>query len=355
MNNINNVLGNQLILPSLEEIINIDQFKQLTPNEIKLSGTNRVIFLQEEINKKIKETLGPISGVNIYVTGSDGRMESGINLEGSFGSDFILYFDNISEDDKTAVISILDNIEKGKDNINFLEIKNIDNIALYEGGHSQNQNSKNLFFPSRFIDSNTLFGESGFYDILVKKFIESVKTGIGLKHIRSGGTWTSKIKIHKNISETGKGNRQGKEITHFDLNEGIINFQESRTGGIPTLGIKMGSIRYLQYKLIYLILKLIENNKIDAQNFGNIGSFTADKIDFVRNFIDGLDEGKIRDLTEAYYYFLKIHFLLQKQFKEIDKGSVKIELNSNQKEEFKDVLFTFNSLVKGLTIRQNLT
>ena len=62
------------------------------------------------------------------------------------------------------------------------------------------------------------------------------------------------------------------------------------------------------------------------------------------------NEAYLNDLVHAYYYFLRIHHILQKKYKSVPQTMIRLHFDEYERQEFIDTLRLFNARVEQLTV-----
>jgi hypothetical protein len=140
---------------------------------------------------------------------------------------------------------------------------------------------------------------------------------------------------------------KGKNFEHFNRDKKEIYYQ--KTPEVET-GVKMGPLRYVQYKLAYLIVQLIRNHKISYNDFKTLEWFIHKKIEFLRNYVKWwMSEAIIQDLSLIYYTFLRIHHTCQKEYKNVEWMYI-YQLKNDEEKILKEMLIRLHKILSELTV-----
>lgn len=216
------------------------------------------------------------------MVGSDARLERGIG---------------------SPIELILLKKEKPKENV-FKEIKRqyfeINEIKTIDDTVFQFVNNKKLF-PTRAIDSRYCGGDYSFYPRYKEKMLYELKEN--WKTLKED--LKNKIRNYKKIMLTGKNKFKGKEIIHYDLEEGVTYCNKENF----ELSFKIGPLRYIQTKIAYETLKyfkekpsLLEAIKIPRNIIHRIEYFKP--ISKKNNF-------ELDEVEDDYKYFLNLYHLCE--------------------------------------------
>lgn len=293
-------------------------------------------LLQQELHR---------SNTLILTTWSDGRME---NIRSASWVEVMLYLFN----DSHTPQSIECIIQK------WLRVFNTDSVSLklfwsrriniehkssnntVDSEYSQN----NVFFPTRFMDSYKLYGGNARYERLKSEFFDA------LLHVDKGQRKSRKSRIayHKGISHNGVWNRKWKSVQHFSVEDGTVMYWKE---GLMEFGVKHWPLRYLQYTAMGELIDLIRTNRITKGELAHLGWYIQDKVEFLRNFCKEINnESDLNDLITTYYYFLRIHHIIQKTYKNVPQQILHLHFSEQEKREFGEVLSLFNALVDKLRV-----
>ncbi|MEF2175472.1 MAG: hypothetical protein V3575_03275, partial [Candidatus Absconditabacteria bacterium] len=213
----------------------------------------------------------------------------------------------------------------------------VDNILFYNG-------DKTLFFQTIMYDSILVYGNEIIYKAIKNYILELIKA----TPIITIERWKHRVRTHKKISLSGIGRRKNQDLKHFDVNEGKVFYEKSLE--IET-GVKIGPMRYVQYKTALLITNAIRKEKISIQEAENLPKFMGDRIEFLRNISSGLEnENDIKDLINSYYYFVKLHHFLQKEYKKSPINTLEYELEGDEKAIFNEYLICLNKKMSRIQL-----
>jgi hypothetical protein len=139
-------------------------------------------------------------------------------------------------------------------------------------------------------------------------------------------------------------------IRHFDFEKKEIYYKKSPE--IET-GIKMGPLRYVQYKLCSIICNLLRNDKIWYEEFQNLEWFMQNKIDFIRPYVKGLGEDRdVADLSLIYYTCLQIHHVCQKRYKQVTWSDPFVfHLDSDENKTLQEMLISLNKIMEQISLK----
>lgn len=237
------------------------------------------------------------------MVGSDARLEKGIG---------------------SSIELILLKKEKPKEN-GFKEIKKqyfeINEIKTIDDNVFQFVNNKK-FFPTRAIDSRYCGGDYNLYSIYKEKMLYEIKED--WKNLKED--LRNKIRNYKKIMLTGKNKFKGKEIIHYDLEEGTTYCNKESF----ELSFKIGPLRYIQTKIAYETLRyfkekpnLLEAIKIPRNIIHRIEYFKP--MSKKNNF-------ELDELEDDYKYFLNIYHLCEISYIKNKRNS---QENPASKQDFK--------------------
>lgn len=213
----------------------------------------------------------------------------------------------------------------------------VDNLLFYEW-------NKNLFFPTRIYDSILVYGNEIIYKAIKNYILELIKA----TPKNTMESWRSRVRTHKKISFSGEWKRKNQDQKHFNINEWKVFYEKSFE--IETW-VKIWPMRYVQYKTALLITNAIRKEKISIQEAENLPKFMWDRIEFLRNITSGLEnENDIKDLINSYYYFVKLHHFLQKEYKKSPKNTLEYEIEWDQKTIFNEYLICLNKIMSGIQL-----
>lgn len=331
--------------------------------EISMSGYNGMSFVKKQrkrgekrlaqISQRVHEQIHhellqkelPRSSTLILTTGSDGRME---NIRSASWVEVMLYLFN----DSHLPHSIESVIQRwlqtfnadsvslklfGTKRIN-LEFKSPNNTVDSE--YSQNQ----VFFPTRFMDSHKIYGSNARYDKLKGEFYNAL---VGV-HKSQRKSWRSRTTYHKNISLSGVWNRKWEPVQHFNAEDGVVVYGKKDS---LEFGVKHGPLRYMQYTLMGELIELVRTGRITKGELAHLGWYVQDKVDLLRNFCKAINnERDFNDLIATYYYFLRIHHIIQKKYKSVPQQIIQLHFSDQEKKEFKEVLELFNGLISKMQV-----
>lgn len=332
-----------------EDSLSLKNFKQEKFIEkLKKRGQKRLERMMQYVHNQLYHDLElgfHKQNTLILTTWSDGRRE---NIRDASGVEIMLYVFNQSHNPYSIGNIVNESLEQfnihsvapklfGTKKV-LIEHKSGDNAIDSE--YMENP----AFFPTRFLDSYKLYGGNARYEYLKNRYFEGLST-IDKKQRKSR---KSRIRYHKNISFDGIGNRKGKPIEHFSPEQGYITYGKEWT---LEYGIKHWPLRYLQYQIMQIIIDLVRNWSLGRTDLTNIHWFVKDKIEFLRNF-DTMptNEAYLNDLVHAYYYFLRIHHILQKKYKSVPQTMIRLHFDEYERQEFIDTLRLFNARVEQLTV-----
>jgi len=288
--------------------------------------------------------------VVLLVTGSDWRKENRPNTSSVemiayiYGNNYSLrpLLQNIAKDIGTVFmwynrLSLAKKIY-GSNKVE-VEPKNFKDVWYFEDPYG----SYRTIFPTRFMDGTMIYWSENLYKNLYDSFAEDLQTATA----RTLKPFKSRIKYAEDISTLKERLFKGKEVQHFDFDRKEIYYQ--KTPEVET-GVKMWPLRYVQYKLAYLIIQLIKTNKINYLEFKELEGFIHKKIEFLRDYVKGgMPEAVVQDLSLIYYTFLKIHHICQKEYKNVEWVYI-YQLFDDETKMLKEMLDKLNWLLKDLSV-----
>jgi len=269
---------------------------------------NKLYNCIEDRIKGIKDL--NLENIVIGVTGSDGRLES----YRSETDIVILSKEKITKELNQEILKELKPL--------LIEIKTIEQKLSYYS------NDPKRIFPTRMIDFLVLNSDTcnECYDYFMEKFVEEV---INDKNIRK--SVSERLKEYSNINKTGKQRWKGREIEHYNSEEGLFYYDEKID--CIKAGPKYGPLRTIQF---YIAKKIMEAENKDVENkkdfykrlFYILPRTTIERIDFLR-------EQKILDLSKEsagylkdnYNYFLMLYHKLQEMYF-INKDLISIKVHN---------------------------
>jgi hypothetical protein len=280
---------------------------------------NKIESRIKEINKKLN-----LENIVIGVTGSDGRLES----YRSETDIVILSKESISDELNKEILKELRPL--------LIEIKTIEQTLSYYS------NNPKIIYPTRMIDFLELNEDKckKCYNDFMEKFVDEI---IENKKIRD--SLNEKFKEYLKINNTGKQKWKGKELEHYDLEEGLFNYDESPNNGM--YGPKYGPLRTIQFFIAKNLIKraydLLSGDKEKLKEFYKkifhiVPRTTIERIDFLSNEIIfgekilNLSEESKKDLKENYNHFLMLYHKLQEMYF-INKNLVIIKTDRNELKE----------------------
>lgn len=318
------------------------QYGQTRVRNISQTTSERIfpILEQNNINK---------DDLVLVVTGSDWRKE---NRTDASSIEMIAYVDyeSCSKDVIQKITRELWSAFMGYNRLSIakkvygtnkveVEPKLFKEISYFEDPYSDYTS----LFPTRFIDWAMIYGTEEIHKKLFTIFATELK-GMNAKALKP---FKSRITYAKDVSNQWERRYKNNNIEHFNRDKKEIYYQ--KTPELET-GVKMWPLRYIQYKLSYLLTNIIAENKVAYEDFKEIGGFIHNKIEFLRNFIKGwIDESQIQEISYIYYTFLKIHHICQKEYKNIE-GVYIYYLKEDEEKILREMLLKLNGILSQLTI-----
>ena len=247
-------------------------------------------------NEDVYHILNPES-IMISTTWSDGRLEN--KAHPWVRSNLELQIVTTVEHDREKVSGL---IERFKDligkNIENIEHKRlgIDTISIYN-------NSPDLVFPTRFLDSATFFDPSWIRSTLLKRMTEE---------IASDGKLSSKMydrfRAHKRTMLTGIDKFHWKSYRGFDIDTWILNYDPLRN----IYGIKNWPLRYVQYLLAVAFMRYIRDSKTPPWFIDILPTHIFDRIEFISiHSLSTKNKNELSTLQSIYEFFLHIYHEMQ--------------------------------------------
>lgn len=220
-----------------------------------------------------------------------------------------------------------------------VEPKNFKDVGYFDDPYS----GYKTIFPTRFMDGALIYWNNTNYETLYNEFACDLQK----INAHSLNQFSSRVKYAKDINDNGNRMYKGNLISHINREKKEIYYQ--KTAELET-GVKMWQLRYVQYKLWYLITQLIRSKKIDYTAFKEVEWFMHNKIEFLRDYVKGgMDEVLIEDLSLIYYTFLKIHHICQKEYKNVEWVYV-YNLKDDEEKLLKDMSIRLDAILSGLTV-----
>jgi hypothetical protein len=220
-----------------------------------------------------------------------------------------------------------------------VEPKRFEKVGYFEDPYSNYQ----TVFPTRFMDWAMIYGSEYLYKKLYYIFADDLSKATS-HHL---GLFKSRIKYAADISNHWEKIFKGNNVQHFDREKKEIYYQKTP---LVETGVKMWPLRYVQYKLAYLIIQLIKTNKIAYKDFKELEWFMHKKIEFLRNYVKwGMSEHIIQDLSIIYYTFLKIHHICQKECRNTE-GEYIYHLKWDKEKMLKEMLMKLDTILSELAI-----
>lgn len=199
------------------------------------------------------------------------------------------------------------------------------------------------FFPSRHIDTRVIFGEYDNMTHLNNIFIQLIRRADG----KLVDDWKSRIRTHKNMSIKWEWKWKWELFKIFDSDEKTLHYLKSSSW--KQISLKLWALRYLQYKIVYLLIKLIKTGRLDEMNIANIWRSIREKLTFISDFWVTLSQEKLDELVILYKYFLLQHENMVEIFRW--RESWKITMNDKDFQDFLEYLQIFNQLVWELSLK----
>lgn len=260
---------------------------------------------------------------SISTTGSDGRLEKGPQSKIEL---VIFGYKEKQKDPETALAKVRGWL--GDSLFPEIEFKNVGRLFL-----SGYMGDINRPYPTRVLDSRFLYGNYRQNHAALMQIATEL-------NLDAGRTIIDKFKDYlrraKKITREGKGRFKGREVTHFDLNDGVA-FYDNESVGIARSSFKQGPLRLVQFGLTSEIMRKIRNKDFDLDLLDHMPQNTVDRILFFET--EGkakLPHQKIESLVDNYMFFLWQYHLAQENWR-IDRkketGFDKIEV----KERLKDL------------------
>jgi hypothetical protein len=104
-------------------------------------------------------------------------------------------------------------------------------------------------------------------ELLRQKLYENFEKDLQNTSASGFKPFKSRIKYAADINNYGERIFKGKSVQHFNRDRKEIYY--TKTPEVET-GVKMGPLRYVQYKLAYLITQLIRTHKISYDDFTEV-------------------------------------------------------------------------------------
>ncbi|MFC1615826.1 hypothetical protein ACFL21_01685 [Patescibacteria group bacterium] len=249
--------------------------------------------LQRKVQAVLDEQLTPGMQQNslIVTPGSDGRLEKGPQSEMEL---MVLSFNPLLIDEVSQVIR--DQIERVlSPNTKFEHVdpQLIDqkSVTYFEG---QINNPR----PSRIMDANPICGNEELLKSATQFLTRELIGDNGKKVLR---TLVRRVKKARQTCKTGMNKFRKKEFRHFDLEQGIVNYQPDQN----VEGFKQGPLRLVQSLIIKEIVHLIRNNPKYQTLLDDLPKNTMDRLFYL--FVEELlklNYSEVEELAQLYSYFL---------------------------------------------------
>ena len=215
-----------------------------------------------------------------------------------------------------------------------IEAKKAENVVFYEKPINWNC----YFFPSRFIDNYIIFGLQEYLEKLKLIFIESIKKSTK----EQKKFWNWKIRYHKKISINWVGNWKKNSFSLYDVDKKIVKFNKSKDFEVS---IKIWPLRYIQYIITNIILKLIRNNQLISDNLSNVWKNISTRLDyFFDNNITDITKENNQELIWLYNFFIWIHNFMNYNFN--NSNDWNLYLSDEDFKIFIENLSNFNKLIE---------
>ncbi len=294
-------------------------------------------WIQKDVNRIIWEIWLSVNDVLILTTGSSWRAEKYWELD---DVELLVYF---LKNDLDLNIQELCEILKNNGKFEFLvEDKLSENSPYFEWFIWEKVNK--VFFPSRHIDSRIIFWETDSLNQINSTFIDVIKSLDWWKI----DDWKTRIRTHKNISLSGGWKWKWEPYKIFDVESKTLFYAKEKNG--RQVSLKLWMLRYIQYKIVSIIINLIRKWKIDNNNISKIWRSMNQKLDFLADFWLSLNNAQINELKFFYSYFVELHNRMVQMFPWHTSGS--FQLNENDFREFIASIKAFNPLVQNLNLQE---
>jgi len=306
--------------------------------------------LHQDLSNVLRDETGYEGRLHFATTGSDGRWEKkGVETS---PLEAIVFIDHVQKEIASTIEHLLlDQTHGGKKVFGDVEVKFLDPSLLpyFKNNKSKLESS----WPTRIFDARSLDSRSGYVLNEAKGML-----GQTIAHQEEGKEML--YRLRKNLiqyrsicQKNGKGRFGGRDLAHFDTEEGLMFFD--REGVIQTGSVKFGPLRAVQLFLAYKFVRALREKELtEAIMKRHLTSFPTDirgKIEYLTTtrilpshadvFLP-LEEEKVHSLASLYRYFLFHYYLSEYAYAEEQRTEVAIP----NRAEFRENLQSITQLLR---------
>lgn len=301
--------------------------------------------LHLELMTKLRREDNYSGRLHFATTGSDGRWEKkGVETS---PLEAIVLMDPVQEKVASTIEkNLLDASINNKKIFGAVEVKFLaPELLPYFRNNAEKLESS---WPTRMFDARSLDSRSSYVLTEAKTLMsQAIVDPIHGKNMH--------YRLRKNLiqyrsicQKNGKGRFAGRDLAHFDVEEGMMYFD--RDGLIQTGSVKFGPLRAIQLFLAYKFVKALRETQLPAEDMAHhLVSLPTDirgKLSYLSTtpvnpettavFLP-MEAGDIQRMAELYRYFLFHYYLSEYAYAEEAKTAVQIPNLAEFSENLRDI------------------